>query len=330
MGEPVGILAAACSLPPTKRSAGELFTEEGLTLTPEIDRGLGIQRIPICEGESASNLAVSAARKALQKAGVDPAKVDVVVEYSFLPQEYLVPVWNMSNKVQAEVGANKSFVVGFSGSGASNFLVALSSAVALLRENESLKTALLVSGDVTIPGNRVLNPADPVSILGDSGSAVVLQRGADRCVVLDTELLSDGANQDIYYIPGGSLEHPSDIDLYRLQLDKRRYDAFPRTSTLRQAAQRLLDRAAIRMRDVTAAVYTNVSYDDQADFQEAFDGKMAPACVTNLGLHGHLQGTDLVLNYLSLVESGNVQPGDYLLAASHGMGTMASATLIRC
>ncbi len=33
--------------------------------------------------------------------------VDVVVEYSIMPQEYLVPVWNMSNKVQAEVGSQQ-------------------------------------------------------------------------------------------------------------------------------------------------------------------------------------------------------------------------------
>lgn len=208
--------------------------------------------------------------------------------------------------------------------------MALSSAVALLQENENLKTALLVAGDTTIPGNRVLNPDDPVSILGDSGSALVLQRGVDRHVVIDTELLSDGDNQDVYYIPGGSLEHPNDIGLYRLQLDKRRYDAFRKTGTLRDTTKRLLDRAAIPMSKISTAIYTNVSSDEQAEFQQTFEGKMAATCSANLGTHGHLQGTDLVLNYLSLMESGGVQPGDYVLAASQGMGTMASATLIRC
>ena len=122
---------------------------------------------------SASNLAVAAAREALARAQVNPLDVSVVIEYSILPQEYLVPVWNMSNKVQAEVGAVKSFVVGFSGGGASNFMVALSAAAAMLSENDSMKTALLVTGDATIPGNRVLSPADPVTVLGDGASAVV-------------------------------------------------------------------------------------------------------------------------------------------------------------
>ncbi len=325
----MAILAAACSLPFQKRAVEELCREEGI-LAADVGGKLGIRKVPICDVERASDMAADAAKLALERAAVDPAKVDVIVEYSFLPQEYLVPVWNMSNKVQAKVGANKSFVVGFSGSGASNFLVALSSAAALLKENENLKTALLVTGDVTIPGNRVLNPADPVSVLGDSASAVVLQRGAERGVVIDTELWSDGANHDIYYIPGGSLAHPNDIGLYRLQLDKARYDAFPRVEKLQQAGRSLLERAEIHLRDVAAVVCTNISLDDQAAFQRAFDGKVASVCAGNLESHGHLQGTDLVLNYLSLINSGAVQQGDYILVAAHGMGSMISASLIRC
>ena len=88
--------------------------------------------------ETASNMAVAAGREALQRAMVPPDTVNVVVEYSIMPQEYLVPVWNMGNKVQAEVGAPKSFVVGFSGGGSSNILVAVSSAIALTSENETV------------------------------------------------------------------------------------------------------------------------------------------------------------------------------------------------
>ena len=181
----------------------ELFQEEGIVLSGEIAADLGIAKVPIRNGETetASNMAVAAAREALQRAKVDPLTVDVVVEYSIMPQEYLVPVWNMSNKVQAEVGATKSFVVGFSGGGSSNFMVALSSAAAMLSENDSIKTALLVAGDTTILGNRILNPADPVTVMGDGASALVLQRGAPEGVVIDTELWSDGNNHDHLLYP---------------------------------------------------------------------------------------------------------------------------------
>jgi 3-oxoacyl-[acyl-carrier-protein] synthase-3 len=331
MAEPVGILAAACQLPDQKRTTESLFLEEGVFLSPEVDARLGILQVPVRNGDgvSGSDMAVLAAREALQRASVNPLQVDVIVEYSILPQEYLVPVWNMSNKVQGEVGASKSFVVGFSGGSSSNFLLALSSAAALLQQNENLKTALLVTADITIPGNRVLNPSSPVSVLGDAASAVVLQRGASSSVVLDTELWSDGANHDICYIPGGSLVHPDDIGLYRLQLDQARYEAFPKTQKLREKTLALLARAGISLDDVSTVLYPNISSDDQIESQSAFGGKISPVCMTNRETHGHLQGSDFVVNYLSLMEGG-IRSGDYVVAASHGMGGLVAASLIRC
>jgi len=208
-------------------------------------------------------------------------------------------------------------------------MVALSSAAAMLSENEELKTALLVTGDTTIPGNRVLNPEDPVTVLGDGASAVVLQRGAARGVVIDTELWSDGANHDVCYIPGGSLVHPGNIDLYRMQLDRARYDAFPKFETLRRMSDELLTRAGLSLSDVACVLCSNISAQDEAELQEMFENKISPVCAANRELHGHIQGTDFPLNYLSHVESGRARQGDYLLAVSHGMGATAAVTLLR-
>jgi 3-oxoacyl-[acyl-carrier-protein] synthase III len=328
----VGILAASCRLPKNERSVEDLFREEGASYSAEVAARLGIKQVHLQNGaanETASNMAVAAGREALERAMVDPQTVDVVVEYSIMPQEYLVPVWNMSNKVQAEVGASKSFVVGFSGGGSSNFMVAFSSAAAMLSENEAIKTALLVTGDVTIPGNRVLNPPDPVTVMGDGASGVVLQRDARDGIVIDTELWSEGNNHDVCYIPGGSLVHPEEISLYRMQLDKTRYDAFPKSETLRRMTDNLLARAGLTLTDIACVLCSNISAQDEAALQQSFENKISPVCAANRELHGHLQGTDFPLNYLSLIENRKVKQGDYILGVSHGMGTTAAVTLIR-
>src|SRR5207302_2764842 len=181
-----------------------------------------------------------------------------------MAHDALVPVLNMSSEVQAEEGASKSVVVGVSGGGSSHFMVALSSAAAMLSENDSMKTALLVTGDTTIPANRILNPDDPGTVMGDGASAVVLQRDAPGGVVIDTELWSHGNNHDICYIPGGSLIHPDDISLYRMQLDKARYDAFPKAETLRRMSDKLLERAGLKFSDVACVLCSNISSQDGA------------------------------------------------------------------
>ena len=114
MKPPVGILSASCQLPKGEHSVEDLCREEGANYSPEIAARLGIEKVHLQNGaqsETSSNLAVSAGREALERASVDPQTVDVVVEYSIMPQEDLVPVWNMGNKVQSEGGAPKTLVV---------------------------------------------------------------------------------------------------------------------------------------------------------------------------------------------------------------------------
>src|SRR5215471_10172005 len=75
----VGILAASCHLPRHKRSVEELFREEGANFNADVAARLGIEQVPIQNGdasETASNMAVAASREALQRAKVDPLTVD--------------------------------------------------------------------------------------------------------------------------------------------------------------------------------------------------------------------------------------------------------------
>ena len=329
METPIGIAAAAVTLPAAKCAAQTLLQEESASFDPTIVARLGIEEVPICDGESASAMALAACQEALRRAELDVAQLDVIVDYSILPQEYLVPAWNMSNKLQHELGAKKAFTVGFSGGGATNFLVALSSAAALLEANENLKSALLVAADVTIPGNRILNPADPVSVFGDSAGALVLKKGMEGNLVIATELHSEGSYHDVCYIPGGALAHPDDPALYRMELDKSRYDRAPKTETLNALVETLLQRARVKRDDVAFVLYPNLSCEDQEQFADALGYTSDQINRDNRKSHGHLLGTDFVVNYLSMIESGAVRQGQYFLAASHGMGFLAGVTLLR-
>jgi 3-oxoacyl-[acyl-carrier-protein] synthase-3 len=323
----VGITGAACQLPAQRRSVAELCREENADIAMAAQ--LGIDEVPISNGETGSETALAASREALRRAQLDPALLDVIVDYSILPQEYLVPAWNMSNKLQHQLGAKRAFTVGFSGGAATNFLVALHSAAAMLAANDNLKTALLLAADVTIPGNRVLNPADPVTVMGDSAGAIVLQRGATFSMVLDSGFSSEAANHDVCYIPGGALANPDDTALYRMVVDKTRYDRAPKWETLQSLATKTLQRAGVKNEEIVFALYPNLSESDQQEFRKHF-GLRGDQIACNIRRnHGHLQGTDFVINYLSMLDGGKVSSGQYFLAASHGMGFLSGVTLLR-
>jgi len=304
----------------------DLAQREGVN--PATVLTLGIEEVPACDTETASSLALAAAREALQRASVEAAQVDVIVDYSILPQEYLVPAWNMSNKLQHELGATKAFTVGFSGGASGNFLMALSAATAMLQTDGKLKTALLVAGDIAIPGNHIVQGNGPVTVLGDSAGAVVLRRDAERAAVVDVEIATRGENHDVCYIPGGALERHEPA-MYRLTIDGPRYEAALAGDHLKKAAARLLERSGLTIESISCAILPNVSRAHHARMLEMLGLAREQVCACKLRDQGYLQGTDFVVNYLALTERNALKPGDHVFMVSDGMGYMSAAALLR-
>ncbi|MEW5985063.1 MAG: hypothetical protein AB1791_00350 [Chloroflexota bacterium] len=324
-----GIIAAACHFPGRTQSVEGIFHAEGAAYGPQVAARLGIELVPVCAGETASALALAAAQKALAQAGLDAEAIDVIIDYSILPQEYLVPAWSMSNKLQHELNATNAFTMGFSGGDATNFLISLQCATSLIQSNEEINTVLLLAADVALPANRLLNPDYPLTVLGDGASAVVVQRNAGRYRILDTELLSDGRFQGVCYVPGGAIAHPDRPDLYRLQLNKLLYDQAPKAEALPPLIDKMLERAGLPWSAITYFLYPNISADDQASFEQTCGHRNWPGQANGLIRHGHVQGTDLVLNFLSALASDAWREGDVICLCSHGMGFMAGAALIQ-
>jgi 3-oxoacyl-[acyl-carrier-protein] synthase-3 len=325
----LGILSAAVRLPRRTRPVPEIFAEEGVPEGEGLARRLGIERVPVADGERGSELALAAAREALERAGVAAADVDVIVDATALPQEYLVPAWSMSNKLQHELGAKKAFTIGFSGAGATGFQVGLHFAACLVRSDPRIRHVLWLAADLAIPGNRVLAPEDPVTVLGDAASAVLLGRDADRDVVVDTALASDGALHDVCYIPGGAMTHPDRRDLFRLRLDRAAYRAASRVEPLFALAERVLHRHGLALSDVAVHLHPNLSAQEEAELDSAFGVHGRGAARGNLADRGHLQANDFVVNWLSAADGGSLRGGDWILAVSHGFGFTSGVSLLR-
>jgi len=326
----VGILATSYVLPEESRSLADVCADERIELSDEDVERLGIASVDVCRTESGADLALLAAQRAIEAAGVTGRQIDVILDYTVLPQHFLVPVWNLGNKLQHELDAVNAFTLGFSGGGTSNFHVALRFATDLIASTDGIRTALLFGADIAIPGNRVINQKDPVTVLGDGASALVLAADAERDVVLATEIVSDGAYHDVCYIPGGALEQldrEEEADLYRLEIDTARLAKAPTAATLRLLGDRVLTRAGRPLADVRHLVFPNVSAVDQAAYRAVWDVPAAPVLESNRQRHGHVQATDLVLNLAHV--TGACRDGDLVLVGSHGMGFTAGVTLLR-
>lgn len=327
----VRITAMACAYAEELRPLAQVFEDEGVALTDDARTRLGIDEVATGLPSSGPGLAMDCTTRALEDAGVTGKQIDLIVDYSMLPQHFLVPVWNLGNKLQHELGATRAFTLGFSGGGTSNFHVALRFATDLLSTNDQLHTALLFGADTAIPGNRIINQDQPVTVLGDGASAMVLSTEEEGTAILATELISDGAYHDVCYVPGGALaqlDQDDRSDLYRLQIDATRLAAAPTAETLDRLARQAAERTGIDLGTIHEVIVPNISAADDAGSRAIWNAPASPASDANRRRHGHVQATDLVANLQSAVHNGS-SPGDVLMVASHGMGFTAGVSLLR-
>src|SRR4030066_501795 len=105
---PVGIVSTAYCLPPRQKFVRDVFKEEGLEFDVAIANQIGMDQVHVFEGKWRSQLALEAAKECLFKAGLNANEIDLIVDFSVLPQDYVVPSWCMSNKIQHELGAAKA------------------------------------------------------------------------------------------------------------------------------------------------------------------------------------------------------------------------------
>jgi len=167
--------------------------------------GISERRIA-ADDENTSDLAVNAARNALDMAGWKAEDLELIV-VGTITGDYPWPA--TACIVQRKLGATNAAAFDLSAA-CSGFVYALSNAVAQI-ESGKVKKALVIGAEVL---SRAIDWEDRNTcvLFGDGAGAVLLEgREGDRGV-LSTHLHSDGNYVDLLYQPGFGTAHPPTQD----------------------------------------------------------------------------------------------------------------------
>ncbi len=163
--------------------------------------GIGERRIAAA-GELTSDLAVAAARRALERAGMSGSDLDLIVLATATPDETFP---STAVKVQAQLGMRRGAAFDVQAV-CSGFIFALAVADNALRLGQA-RTALVIGAETF---SRILDWSDRTTcvLFGDGAGALVLNAvpGEDNPRhrgILSTHLHSDGRQHDILYVDGG-------------------------------------------------------------------------------------------------------------------------------
>ncbi|WCD89301.1 Anthraniloyl-CoA anthraniloyltransferase [Streptomyces xanthophaeus] len=209
-----GITAVGSLLPAQALSSADLQQEvartSGLTLPPTLlKQATGIvSRRVAAEGVYASTLAVGAARRALDSAGLSPLDVDLLV-FASASRDMVEPA--TAHIVQAELGS-RAHALDVTNA-CNSFVNGIDLARSMVLAGRA-RRALVVTGETPSRAVRK-DPADFAEFrsgfagytFGDAGAAVVVEAvGRGGIIDVDTETHSE--HWEVGGIPGGGSRHP--------------------------------------------------------------------------------------------------------------------------
>jgi len=164
-----------------------------------------VERRIAAENEMTSDLAVKAANRALEMAGVSAAEIDLVVVGTITGD---FPWPSTACIVQDKIGAINAAAWDVSAA-CSGFVYALTSAAQYL-QNGTAKRALVIGAEVL---SRIIDWEDRNTciLFGDGAGAVVLEAQEGEHGILSSHLHSDGSYWDLLYQPGFGSRYPASV-----------------------------------------------------------------------------------------------------------------------
>lgn len=156
-----------------------------------------VQRHIADEGELTSDLAVNAAKSAIEKAKISVDEIDLIIVATTTPDKTFP---SCATIVQSKLKCKNAFAFDVQAA-CSGFIYAVTVADSLIKSNNRIKYALVIGAEIM---SRIVDWEDGSTcvLFGDGAGAVVMKSEMGRSGIISTNLYSDG-NVDILCTNGG-------------------------------------------------------------------------------------------------------------------------------
>ncbi len=278
------------------------------------------------ESEAASDLAVHAARRALETARIDANDLDLIIVATTTPDMFFP---STACIVQDQLGARQAAAFDLSAA-CSGFLFALSVADQYIR-NGVYKNVLIIGSEVM---SRIIDWTDRNTcvLFGDGAGAAVLQRTKGDHGVLSTHLHSDGRLWNLIQVPGGGSRIPPSVAM----LAERKPFIKMKGNETFKVAVRTLEEAVYEMMKTAHVQPSELSLliPHQANIRIIMAvaqrlGLPMEKVMLNVERYGNTSAASIPIALDEAVRQGRVKDGDLILFEAFGAGLTWASALVR-
>lgn len=288
----------------------------------------GIRERRICgPDEGTGSLALTAAREALSKSGIEPSEIDVVI-VGTVTGDFLWP--STACYIQDQLGISNAGAFDVSAACA-GFIYSLANATGLI-ESGAVRNALVVGVD-SLTKQVDWTDRSTCVLFGDGAGCVVLKgiENTDRGV-LGTVMLSDGSGFKYINLEAGGSRYPygstqaegrrtklymSGAEVYRFAVN-----------AMGDACRKVLDKVGMTASDVDLFVPHQANLRIIESSAERLE--LPPEKVfVNVDRYGNTSGGSIPLALYEAEKHGRLKPGMIVLTVGFGAGLVWGANLVR-
>jgi 3-oxoacyl-[acyl-carrier-protein] synthase-3 len=327
MKRPIAAISGTGRGIPTSVMTNFDFAKIGIETTDQwIIERTGIKERHIAQaGETTCSMAATAARQAMERAGVHAGQIDAIV-LSTATTDRLLP--STAVDVQAELGATRAAAFDVSAA-CSGFIYAATVAEGMIATGVA-ETVLVIGAEKM---SAIVDWQDRATcvLFGDGAGAAVLQRAKHHRGILSAYMRSDGTLADLLYRPAGGAAIPmceavlNDRSHYVKMAGREVFKHAVRS--MADACDRALDIAKLTGKDIdlliphqanmriieATAKHANVSMDK---------------VYVNVERYGNTSSASVPIALDEAIEVGRIKEGMHVLLVAFGAGfTWASMVL---
>jgi len=277
-------------------------------------------------GETTCSMAVDAARKAMEVAGVHPGEIDVIVLSTATPDR-LLPATAVD--IQAELGATRAAAFDI-GAACAGWLYGMTTAEGLIMSGTA-ETALVIGSEKM---SAIVDWKDRSTcvLFGDGAGAAVLKRSKLGKGILSAYMRSDGKLADLLYRPDGGATTPMSAEV----LEKRSHlvrmagrEVFKHAvRSMADAADRALDGARLTGSDIDLLIphQANVRI---IEATAKHSGIPMEKVYVNVDRYGNTSSASIPIALNEAIESGRIKDGSTVMMVAFGAGFTWASMVIR-
>lgn len=284
------------------------------------------QRRKAAPGEYTSQFATRASREAIERAGIKPAEIDLILCATVTPDQILPSTGCL---IQAQLGADNAAAMDIVAA-CSGFVYGLALADTMIR-TEQIKYALVIGAEIL---TRYVDYTDRATcvLFGDGAGAAIVGPVEKGRGILATKIRSDGRYEEQLYAPGGGTKGGFTAETIA------RGDHFFKMKgnevfkiavrSMADVSRDVLCRASLKTEDVDLFIphQANQRITDAVGNMLNVD---PDRIYSNIAMHGNTSSASIPIGLDECVEAGRVKQGDVILLTSFGGGFTWGAAVMR-